>query len=354
MSNLSAPAPRYQFIDAIRGMAACLVMLQHSLYASGLLGDWPHEQLTGFIPNYLEFGETGVVAFFLVSGFVIPLSLEKTNNFRLFWLHRVLRIYPLYLAVYFVTLAVQAGGGLHGAEAFARNFAAHLFLVQEYVKQPNFVGGSWTLSIEMVWYIGLSALFLLGLNRKTGLLVALAAAVSALACVVCANGIHVPMGRLSMLVCCVLGLLCYRFEAGVLSSRRFAFLASVLLAVIAVNLSVGFLFYPGAHPSATFDMVRDSWGLAGLVFFVPFFLRHASLWGHGVLSYLGRISYSVYLIHGVILLLLERTAIRGVPFVLATFVSAIAVASLSYRLIESPPIKFGHRLKSMKSRATSA
>jgi len=53
-------------------------MLQHSLYQSGLLGGQPPETLTGFIPNWLELGETGVVAFFLVSGFVIPLSLEKT------------------------------------------------------------------------------------------------------------------------------------------------------------------------------------------------------------------------------------------------------------------------------------
>jgi peptidoglycan/LPS O-acetylase OafA/YrhL len=81
---------RYAFIDAIRGIAALSVMLQHSLYQSGLLGDFAHHAtLTGFIPTRLELGETGVVAFFLVSGFVIPLSLEKTASFMLFWLHRV-------------------------------------------------------------------------------------------------------------------------------------------------------------------------------------------------------------------------------------------------------------------------
>ena len=90
---------RYGFIDTVRGIAACLVMLQHSLYQSGLLGDWPNSELTGFDPNWLELGETGVVAFFLVSGFVIPLSLEKTANFKVFWLHRALRIYPLYIVV---------------------------------------------------------------------------------------------------------------------------------------------------------------------------------------------------------------------------------------------------------------
>jgi peptidoglycan/LPS O-acetylase OafA/YrhL len=95
---------RYGFLDSIRGFAACLVMLQHTLYQSGLLGS-DLTRLTGFIPTWLELGETGVVAFFIVSGFVIPLSLEKTNDFRLFWVHRALRIYPLYALIYCTTLS---------------------------------------------------------------------------------------------------------------------------------------------------------------------------------------------------------------------------------------------------------
>jgi hypothetical protein len=51
---------RYGFIGAIRGVAACLVLLEHSLYQSGLTTEFP-----GFIPDQLELGETGVVAFFL-------------------------------------------------------------------------------------------------------------------------------------------------------------------------------------------------------------------------------------------------------------------------------------------------
>ena len=72
---------RYSFLDATRGIAACSVMLQHSLYASGILGDFNSGRpLTGFIPTWLEFGETGVVAFFLVSGFVIPLESGKDRE----------------------------------------------------------------------------------------------------------------------------------------------------------------------------------------------------------------------------------------------------------------------------------
>ena len=69
VSTIPGRPSRYAFIDAMRGIAACLVLLQHSLYQSGLLGERGRE--TAFIPTWLELGETGVVAFFLVSGFVI-------------------------------------------------------------------------------------------------------------------------------------------------------------------------------------------------------------------------------------------------------------------------------------------
>src|SRR5205823_501053 len=133
---------RYAFIDTIRGLAASLVLVQHALYQGGLLGARPGGAFPGFIPNWLELGETGVVAFFLVSGFVIPLSLEKTCDVGLFWIHRVLRIYPLYMSVYFITILVFQGGSNLSAGGWFFNGLSHAFFVQEYVGQENFVGGS--------------------------------------------------------------------------------------------------------------------------------------------------------------------------------------------------------------------
>ncbi len=125
--------PRYAFIDAIRGIAACLVMLQHSLYQSGVLGQPINGELVGFIPNWLELGETGVVAFFIVSGFVIPLSLEKTSDFKLFWLHRGLRIYPLYIAIFVLGIAISISGRIHSLSEFLEVVFSHALFVQEYV-----------------------------------------------------------------------------------------------------------------------------------------------------------------------------------------------------------------------------
>jgi peptidoglycan/LPS O-acetylase OafA/YrhL len=335
---------RYGFIDAIRGIAACSVMFQHSLYASGLLGN-TKDLLAGIIPSFLELGETGVVAFFLVSGFVIPLSLEKTANFKLFWLHRALRIYPLYIVIFFATFAVQAGGDIHSVKAFLVNFTSHLFFVQEYVKQEDFVGGSWTLSLEVVWYIAISGLFLVSLNKKTTMLVCLSVLVSVLADLCCAFGLHVPTGRLSMLLCCVLGLVCYRRSKDELSVQTFTLFCAILVSTIAINLLAGLQLFPSSHPTSTFQSSIDSWALAAVIFFVPFFTRKSMIWAHPAGAFLGRISYSVYLLHPILLYVLLQTQIRGVPMIGITFAITIALAILTYKFIESPAIRFGHSRK---------
>ena len=337
---------RYHFIDAIRGAAACSVMVQHSLYESGILGAWqPGRQLTGFIPNFLELGETGVVAFFLVSGFVIPLSLEKTADFRLFWIHRAFRIYPLYLVVFVVFFLITGGGNIHSLMAFVADAFSHMLFIQEYLKQENFVPGAWTLSLEMLWYIAISLAFLLALNRRTGWLVAFGAALSITAQAACVAGHHVPMGRLSLLICCLFGLVCYRYGHKELSQRRFLILSSILAITIASNLFTGFYLFPGPHPTAQFPMVFDSWALAGLIFVVPFLTREAAIWEHPLPNYLGKISYSTYLLHGVVLALLVRISLSGITLIVATVLFTIFVSAFTYHFIEAPWIRFSHNIK---------
>jgi peptidoglycan/LPS O-acetylase OafA/YrhL len=343
---MQSKTSRYGFIDAIRGIAACLVLLQHSLYQSGFLGDKSRGELTGFIPNWLELGETGVVAFFLVSGFVIPLSLERTRDFGLFWIHRALRIYPLYIAVFAVTILVKQGGDIHSIRGWLLDGLSHIFFLQEYLGQEEFVGGSWTLSLEMVWYIAITVLALVYLNKRPNVLVCLSLLISVFAQIACAFGHHLPMGRLSMLVCCVFGLVCYRREQGDISDRNFFVLFVLLTFIIALNLFVGFKLFPSANPSASFKTAIDSWALAAVIFFIPFFMRQIALWNHSTLSFLGRISYSIYLLHGIILMLLIR--LHGIGLIVVAFAVTLGLSTLSYRFIELPPIRFGHSLKRVR------
>ena len=88
---------RLAFLDAIRGVACLLVMFQHILERIS-------PNLKFFTVNYISFGTMGVISFFLVSGFVIPLSLERTGSIRFYFIKRFFRLYPLYAFVLLLML----------------------------------------------------------------------------------------------------------------------------------------------------------------------------------------------------------------------------------------------------------
>jgi len=98
-STMLPSKSRLTFIDGVRGITALFVLSSHLI----------EELFTGgkvMNRNYLTLGESGVVAFFLVSGFVIPLSLERSRSVAAFAVARILRIYPLYLSALLFSLGL--------------------------------------------------------------------------------------------------------------------------------------------------------------------------------------------------------------------------------------------------------
>jgi peptidoglycan/LPS O-acetylase OafA/YrhL len=340
---MSESKSRFHFIDSIRGIAACIVMLQHSMEA----GRVETLEKGHFALSFLNLGETGVLAFFLVSGFVIPFSLEKWDDVKHFWISRVFRIYPLYLFMYFVTLLVYHAKYEFSALGHLYNFAAHLLFIQEYLGQKDFVAGSWTLSLEAIWYLAFTCLFVSALNKKDAPIIAGTVALSLLAASLSlAQVARIPMGRVGFLDACVVGLLCYRYEQGSLVPKRFFGGVCLLLLVITLNLSVGFYFRPGTSMLApTYRCVMLSWALGVAVFFVPFLTRGSSAWSNRLLTFVGKISYSIYLVHPILINMVSRLQLTGIPFVALVFVSAIPVSTLTYRFIEAPGIAFAHSLR---------
>jgi len=85
---------RITFLDGHRGLAIMLVLLFHAF------ARWPEilpygERFSGFPP--FKYGWLGVNLFFLISGFVILMSLEKCSSVREFLTRRWLRLFPAML-----------------------------------------------------------------------------------------------------------------------------------------------------------------------------------------------------------------------------------------------------------------
>ena len=99
-TSIQAPKARNHFLDALRGVAALLVLATHlqssivGFYASGWLAAHPAAA------RVLEHGAIGVDVFFLISGFIVFLAARRVihagSGVRLFLLKRFLRIYLPY------------------------------------------------------------------------------------------------------------------------------------------------------------------------------------------------------------------------------------------------------------------
>ena len=85
---------RIQFLDGFRGLAILLVIIFHAYVQWP--GHYPYGSDYASIP-VIKLGWLGVQLFFLISGFVIFMTLDKTETFRVFFYKRWLRLFPAML-----------------------------------------------------------------------------------------------------------------------------------------------------------------------------------------------------------------------------------------------------------------
>jgi peptidoglycan/LPS O-acetylase OafA/YrhL len=164
-ANAAAPKhSRLAWLDALRGFAALCVVFDHG----STLMLMP---IRDFLYRWLDLGEYGVFVFFLISGYIIPASLERRGSVRGFWTSRLFRLYPMYLvALVIAAVAYQTGyGTVRGAEHHPlQSVFAWLLMLPNLLTGPNVPNVTWTLSYEMVFYLLLVALFSWGVHRHSG------------------------------------------------------------------------------------------------------------------------------------------------------------------------------------------
>ena len=104
---------RFHSLDALRGIAALLVVWQHTSERFALLPNISEQgTLLAKIAYSVDFGRIGVIIFFLISGFIIPSSLKGNDPRALkhFATKRFFRLYPVYWVSIFGAVCPQSGG----------------------------------------------------------------------------------------------------------------------------------------------------------------------------------------------------------------------------------------------------
>jgi peptidoglycan/LPS O-acetylase OafA/YrhL len=388
-------------------VAALVVALHHATY-------YFTPRLRAGMVDWFDPGLYGVLVFFLVSGYIVPASLERHGRVRSFWISRLTRIYPLLTVACAITLVPFVLGvrGLRaGLQAYDPMTAvlAHLTMLQDVLGVPNVINVLWTLSYEMLFYLLVVALFVTGLHRRSGpiavvlvsaavlvggllpmaaltrhvgvwqvvvltalvMAAAIAGAVSGrpalraaggiaggvLAIVlVVVNGRVGPWEGLVILAVMFTGTALYRAEHGQIS-RRSAGVSCAL--VLAGAIGAGVWHAEMGMSPAQADAFQVYWTgsvlLAALTFTAGWALRNRRIpsW----LTALGTISFSLYLLHPVLLMLTDQffgppahdDAVR-----LAVFVAVLVVVSFfTYRYIEVPFQRLGRRLAARPAAPTA-
>ncbi|HET6218810.1 MAG TPA: acyltransferase [Acidobacteriaceae bacterium] len=337
---------RLEFLDAARGIAACAVVFQHTIQIS-----YP-----AFLPwslRHVNCGLVGVVVFFLISGFIIPVSIMRTKRLSTFWGSRFFRLYP----IYWVSLVTALVLGWLGLMRLPAAFKTHPVLdslvnftmLQSFLRAPDALPVYWTLSLELVFYVLCSLLFIAGWLNRSLLWGWLASGSMALGVFIAGVGFHrsVPAGRIGLLVTAFLGTVIY----SVYSKRQVQKHLYPLLAFTLATFAAGFWFrfqqYPSHSEAENYSVagVLASWVAAYTLFAVLFLLRASEFPGWTL--WIGRISYSLYLVHGMVLALLPRT-LNPVVFPCVAVSLSFAISAASYQWIEKPAIDFYRKVRAPK------
>ena len=321
---------RLSNLDELRGVAALAVTLFHCCFAADFL---PHNSI---LSEFAEFGDKGVQVFFILSGLVIPWSMSlRKYDFNLvkeFLLRRFIRIQTPY-AIALILTSLSYLYFIEPSQRFdSKSLIANFTYLVPYTEHSWILNVAWTLGVEVQFYLLIAIFFPFFTSVKANI------RRITLICLICMGLIPAPdlvnpwyffptwapfFG---------VGTLLFSFH-----SRKI----SIFECYLSFAIILCFVFFKYTY-------------LLSLVYFLTtiFLLFCNSIKLPSSLAYVGKISYSLYLIHLPIILIIGRILFDynlsqkfpNLSVVILTL-SAICLSLLFYFLFEKPSLKWVKKLK---------
>ena len=360
MQTPNAYPIRFFFLDALRGLSAFTVVMFH-FYIN--LVPFLKNPLPPEICTILRFFKYNVMVFFVLSGFVIAYSLKDTvvtGSYCVnFILRRFIRLDPPYWCIILLTL---------GMAFISQNFfkattlntvpsisvlISHFFYLQEFLEHEHFILVSWTLCYEVQFYLyfvgvlwfhqnWIKNVFSKSFQRQVFIFVLLF-----LPCLI-------PIGQKYGLIPLVPGLftnLFYSFLSGIVICWK-------MEGKLDRGLFFGYTLFLGFFYALPLNMEGTYCFVIFLTIYALVKFNKLSWTGGPFLQYLGRISYSLYLVHFLVGSRAQALMLRifgaelslwegFVVFSLSIFISIVA-AHLFYLFVEKPCLKWSQHFKNRK------
>jgi len=329
-------------IGLLRFALAVLVIVHHTR----ILGGFGPDPVLRFARNQADLGVFAVAGFFVISGFLVTRSAERSTSLRYLW-HRALRVFPGFwvclLVVAFVfgpIFWIRAHGGLSGygdvTDAAPLGFLTNniLLLVNQTRidsllsnnPYPTAVDGSlWTLAYEFSWYLVVALIAALGWLHRRWLILGLIGfnVVSSLLAFYPLGGVPIIGYALTsrFALAFSLGMAAYLWRERIPLDDRLAVVAGVLF-----MLTLHYRFF------STVGMAALAYGVLWAAWRLPFrrFGSRIDL-SYGVYIYAFPVQQTIALFGGHAL---------GQPlFLAASLAGTLPLAFLSQVLVERPALR---------------
>jgi peptidoglycan/LPS O-acetylase OafA/YrhL len=354
---------RIDQLDSIRGLASFAVLLNHLYLVLPML-----PLLFRYSPlKVIVSGNASVIMFFVLSGFVLFLPFLRgfAGTYRTFVIKRIFRIYIPYLAsIIFAVLmyTLLAKGSIPGIDAWQSGINLKLLLehlsliINTDTRAFNNVIWSLVHEIRISVYFPLIALCVMRLNWKVNLFICLLLSIP--------NGLK-DLFSLDYGYTTLLDTMHYTsmFLVGALLAKNldiltaiykkwskarkwlillvaflsYTYSSAIITIVLKLGLPYGFVIYD--------YMVTGASGI--FIIYAIGSIRLSNLLLKKPMIFLGKISYSLYLIHLIVLFSFMYLFYGIIPneliYLLIVFVSLL-LATLSWRFIENPSIALGKKL----------
>lgn len=350
---------RFTELDALRGIAALTVVFSHLR----LLLTPPHQQITWKTSALLliSAGQEAVFFFFLLSGFVLslPLLRGKKQPYFVFLIRRIIRIYGPYLGALAIALIGasiwHAPPGSNRWENLTwtqpvnwRLVVHHILFIGNY-DWAQYNTAFWSLVIEMRISIIFPFMFLLVQRLRAAMSLVVACLCSIIATIIIARWPEMAQTMMTLeyaaiFICGIL--LATYLDTANAWYQRLSSGARIVLLLVSASL------YAFGHQLAL--MVRqqnfslDLWlivpGAAGYMLLSLNSQRISAVLNSVVPKFLGRISYSLYLVHSTVLFALVRILPNRLSLAVQIPIYVVASIFLSYLFciaLEEPCLRLG-------------
>ncbi len=321
---------RIPVLDNLRAFAALSVCLYHFVCTTTgyIKSDW--------ILNIFSFGKSGVQLFFVISGFIIPWSMYaakyKLSNFITFMVKRLVRLEPPYIISFLVATTVLLlreyllGANENLQEISITRVILHFGYLIPFFNQYEWINQVyWTLAIEFQYYLLIAILFIPLVNG----------------------------GLISRICIYIVMLLCgFHQGSGFLPHWLPVFLLGILTFLYSVDKIGKVEFYGFLILSFSFCVFYYKLDEVMYMIIPVLMILYGSKIDFYIGNWLGKMSYSLYLIHPVIGASLINVLSHHIQHPLGKFllitlglIVSILSAWLMYRFIEKPSKKVSASLK---------